>query len=139
MNPTNPTNPTIVSLIALCEQYREILAVYLFGSHAKGKVRPESDIDLAILLAEPHRSGFDLLAFIAEAESRVGRQVDVVVLNTASELLKYQVRKHGRLLLDRDSAARKTFEIKSRKYFEDFLHLHKKYTKEVRRGRSVAD
>ncbi len=128
----------IKPIITLCKQYPDVIVAYLFGSHAKGKARQKSDIDLAILLAEPRRATFDLLPFIVDAESLTGCLVDVVVLNTASELLKYQVRKYGRLLLDRDPVARKAFEIKSRKYFEDFLHLHRKYTKEIRYGRSSA-
>lgn len=128
----------IEPLITLCDQHPDIIAMYLFGSHAKGKARQSSDIDLAILLAEPRRTTFDLLSFIVEAESRAGCRVDIVVLNTASELIKYQVRKHGKLFLDRDPVIRKAFEIKSRKSFEDFLYLHKKYTQEIRHGRSTA-
>lgn len=81
-------------------------------------------------------SSFDLLTFIVNAEMATGHKVDVVVLNTASEVMKYQVRKFGIPLFDQKPSIRKDFEIRSRKYFEDFLHLHKKYTNKALYGRS---
>ena len=123
-------------ITSLCKNQPSIIAAYLFGSQAKGTAQQKSDIDVAILLDDQTGGIFDLLSFIVEAETTTGRQVDIVVLNTASEVLKYQVRKHGTLLFDKKPEARKIFEIKSRKYFEDFLYLHKKYTNKVLYGRS---
>ena len=54
--------------------------------------------------------------------------VDAVVLNRAGEVLKFQVRLHGVLLYESDAKLRKQFEIMSRKYYEDFQYLHRRYT-----------
>lgn len=131
---SQPTEP----ITTLCQSQPAIIAAYLFGSQAKGTARRKSDIDVAILLEDQAIETFDRLAFIVDAETITGNQVDIVVLNTASEILKYQVRKHGFLFFDKNPAARKAFEIKSRKYFEDFLFLHKKYTNRVLYGRSTS-
>ncbi|MBX3170388.1 MAG: nucleotidyltransferase domain-containing protein [Candidatus Eremiobacteraeota bacterium] len=40
--------PPPVRGIPWCERY--VQAVYLFGSHARGRQRPDSDLDLAVLL-----------------------------------------------------------------------------------------
>nr|MBF0222727.1 nucleotidyltransferase domain-containing protein [Desulfobulbaceae bacterium] len=115
----------------ICDRQPVIIAAYLFGSRAKGDFRPESDIDLAVLLDHNSKSSFDLLSFINEVERETRLRADVVILNNAGEVLKYQVRKYGQLLYDRIPNIRKKFEIGSRKYFEDFLYLHKKYSEKV--------
>ena len=105
--------------------YPAILAVYLFGSHSTGKAKPESDLDLAILLQPDQEDDFPVLELAVSLEKALGRTVDLVILNRAGELLKYQVRRHGRLLYDRDPRLRKQFEVRGRKSFEDFLYLHR--------------
>ncbi|MBU0967461.1 MAG: nucleotidyltransferase domain-containing protein [Proteobacteria bacterium] len=114
----------------LCKNYPGVIAVYLFGSQAKGASRQGSDLDLAILVSEPARD-FPLLQFQVDLEGMVSSPVDVVVLNRAGEVLKYHVRRDGKLLYEKDSRERKNFEIRSRKYFEDFQYLHNRYVKKV--------
>jgi hypothetical protein len=120
----------------LCERETVIVAAYLFGSAAAGKDRASSDLDLAILLRQDGADSFPLPAFISALERLCRRRVDVVVLNRAGEVLKYQVRKSGRLIFDRAPKERVRFEIQSRKHFEDFLYLHRWYTRKVLYGRS---
>lgn len=75
----------------------------LFGSQATGRATRESDIDLAVWLER-----VELLSDTREA-ARAGRQllkdlanylqtgnIDLVILNRASPLLKFQVAKTGR-------------------------------------------
>jgi predicted nucleotidyltransferase len=119
-------------VIAICEKESAIVAAFLFGSHAKDRAREKSDLDIAILLVEG--AGFSLPGFISTLENRIGCRVDVVVLNRAGELIKYEVRRHGLLLFERSSSQRKNFEVKSRKLFEDFLFLHHRYAKKVLYG-----
>jgi predicted nucleotidyltransferase len=109
------------------ERYAVVLAIYLFGSHATGKYKPKSDLDLALLLQPGMESDFPLLELAVSLEKDLGRKVDLVILNRAGELLKYQVRRQGRLLYDRVPRIRKAFEIRGRKSFEDFIYLHRRY------------
>jgi len=107
--------------------------MWLFGSTAKGSAKPDSDIDLAVL-ADNTTVEVPLLPLITELERTFGRRVDVVLLNRAGDLLRYEVRKHGRLLFERNPQARKEFEVRSRKSFEDFLHIHQRYVAKVLYG-----
>jgi predicted nucleotidyltransferase len=107
--------------------YPAILSVYLFGSQSTGKAKPDSDLDLAILLFPGQEKDFPLLELAVSLEKDLKRSADLVILNRAGELLKYQVRRYGRLLYDRDSRLRKQFEVRGRKSFEDFLYLHHRY------------
>jgi predicted nucleotidyltransferase len=124
----------IKPLVSICEREPAIAAAYIFGSCAKGNEKPTSDIDLAILLDETRKSQFSLLDFISTIEKKTGCDVDVVVLNTAGEVVKYEVRRHGRLIFERSSACRKAFEVRGRKSYEDFLYLHGRYVKSVLYG-----
>ncbi len=126
MNSISPEGLTeVVQRWAL--SYTTILSVYLFGSQSTGKAKPGSDLDLAILLLPGKEDDFPLLELAVSLEKALGLRVDLVILNRAGELLKYQVRRHGRLLYDRDPLLRKQFEVRGRKSFEDFLYLHRRY------------
>ncbi len=107
--------------------YPAILAIYLFGSQSTGKAKPDSDLDLAILLFPGQEEDFPLLELAVSLEKALGLRVDLVILNRAGELLKYQVRRYGRLLYDRDPRLRKQFEVRGRKAFDDFLYLHRRH------------
>jgi hypothetical protein len=67
-------------------------------------------------------------------EKQMGCNADVAVLNKADEVLKYEVRRQGKLVFERSEEYRKQFEVKSRKFYEDFLYLHKRYVKSVLYG-----
>lgn len=128
------TNQELVHAITeVCQRQAWIIAMWVFGSTAKGSARFDSDIDIAIL-ANNTTPDLPILPLITELERVINRGVDVVLLNRAGDLLRYEVRKHGRLMFERDPFARKEFEVRSRKSFEDFLHLHQKYVAKVLYG-----
>lgn len=81
------------------ESRREILEAYLFGSHARGSARAQSDLDVAVYLDDPRpaASPFGYAADLTAAlMSSLGTQrVEVVVLNEASPLLYYRVLRDG--------------------------------------------
>ena len=118
-----------------CSQHETIVAAYLFGSAATGKIHPSSDVDIALLVERAAADDFPLPSFVASIEPACGCPLDVVLLNRAGEVLKHQVRRHGKLLFERDPDKRKHFEIISRKLYEDFLYLHRKYVQTVLYGR----
>jgi len=69
--------------------------VYLFGSHATGKARMHSDIDIAILPLRPINP--IVLTEIREAleESDVVRNVDIVDLSKTDAAFRRRVQKEG--------------------------------------------
>jgi predicted nucleotidyltransferase len=121
-------------LAPLCAEQVAVMAAYVFGSVAQGTATKASDIDVAVLLDQKESSAFSLLSFITRLEESLGCNVDVVVLNNASELLKYEVRRSGKVVFDRSPKFRKRFEIRSRKAYEDFLYLHTRYVRAVLYG-----
>ena len=64
--------------------------VRLFGSTARGDLRPESDVDLLVDL-EPDRSLFDLGGLLSEVSELLGREVDVVTEKGLRPRIREQV------------------------------------------------
>jgi len=121
-------------IASICKNELSIVAAFLFGSYAKGKEKSSSDIDVALLLSEMKTSDFNPLGFATELEKKLGSMVDVVILNNAGEALKFEVRSYGKLIFERSSQQRKRFEVKSRKYYEDFIYFHNNYVNKVLYG-----
>jgi predicted nucleotidyltransferase len=96
-------------------------AVHLDGRERRGTATASSDIDLVVRCACPPRRTLDAqpLEMEVEFECRLGRPVQVIVLRDAPAELVHQIPRDGRLLLDRDRAARIRFEVPARNEFVD--------------------
>lgn len=108
---------------------RGAVAVYLFGSVARGEATLESDVDVGILFAEDPPATLSAPQFAIEAalERRLGSPVQVVALNRASADLVHRVLRDGRLVLDRDRAARIRFEVRRRNEYFDLAPIRRLY------------
>ncbi len=100
-------------------------AAYLAGSlSTRTSFGHLSDVDIAILLMEQIKSDQFLdyqLYFFSELAKRLeSDNIDVVILNQASLLLKLQVIKYGQILFSRDEKTRVAFETKAVMDYLDF-------------------
>jgi predicted nucleotidyltransferase len=76
----------------------------LFGSAVSGRARPDSDVDVGILPDDtdlPLHAELDLQSALERA---CGRPVDLVRLDRASTLLKWEAARHGVPILTRSHA-----------------------------------
>ena len=102
----------------------KIVAAYLFGSSANGRVGPMSDIDIAVLLTGQTvvAAGdikIDLYLDCSRALKR--NDIDIAVLNTTKNLfLLHDVVSNGVVLFDSDRQLREEFEVKAIHDFIDF-------------------
>jgi len=93
---------------------------YLFGSLAKGKPTPLSDVDIAIFLTD----GIDVAETKLEILGRLldilqTDEIDLVVLNTASLPLINNILGYHKLIIDKKPFERHIFEsLMMRKYFD---------------------
>lgn len=113
-------------------RYDNIKAVYLFGSHAENKDNKLSDIDLGVLLDDNYDRNIKLsiLADLAEVSLC---NIDLILLNEASLMLKFEVVKYNNIVFKRqdfDSAG--YFSITVREYldFKPFIEVQRRYFKE---------
>ena len=107
----------------------DVVAVYLYGSQARGTASPGSDIDLGILLQDVPPSTLRSTArrIEGDVERAIHVPVETVVLNTASADLIHRVLRDGILLLDRDRAARVRFEVQARNEYFDLAPIRRLY------------
>lgn len=123
--PLDPDQLVVVLQRAMAA-WSEVVAGYLFGSYALGRARPDSDVDVALLLD----ASFDLAADplyrlhrMNDLSMLLGREVDVVVLNNAPLVLRNQVLTYGRRIYEADHRQRVDYEVLSRQLYFDFLPI----------------
>ena len=101
----------------------DIDAIYLFGSVARGRTRPGSDVDVALLLPPGRKlSPDELLATMAELEGLTHRAVDLSVLNTQTQLVHAkEVVTTGVCLFARSQERIRAFEMQVLSQYARFL------------------
>jgi predicted nucleotidyltransferase len=102
------------------ESHPKVLFSYIFGSLAKGRPLPLSDVDIAVYLAET----FDLTDYKLEILGKLigilqTDEIDLVILNTAGLPLIMNVLRNKKIIVDKNPFARHIFEsLIMRKYFD---------------------
>ncbi len=98
----------------------DLIALYRFGSQVKGIIRPESDVDLAVLARDPIPAlrQFELAQELA---AQLHRDVDLVDLRSASTVMRMQVISTGECLSAPNEAARREFEMY---VYSDYVRLN---------------
>jgi predicted nucleotidyltransferase len=103
----------------------EVWEAYLFGSVARGRAQPHSDVDVAVYVddAALDRPGFGIGPELgAELARALGRNdVDVVVLNRAPPVLYREVLKDGIRILARDLSGTTTREGQALSRYCDYV------------------
>jgi predicted nucleotidyltransferase len=93
------------AITRVLESRREILEAYLFGSGARGRHGPLSDVDVAVYLdlamGGSHPFGYAANLSTGLMRERGADAVDVVVLNQPPPLLYHRVLRDGVRLLSR--------------------------------------
>jgi uncharacterized protein len=118
------------AIAAVMASYPEVAASWLFGSEARGEARPDSDVDVALLLRERGKTAADvyrLLGSIAADLEQVapGRRIDLVLLDQQGPVFQHRVLLEGRLVYDADPDRRVDFESDSYVRYFDFLPTHR--------------
>ncbi len=90
------------TLTRVLEEMPAVRLAVLFGSAARHTDRPDSDIDLAVLV-EGDADSHSMLA--VTLERAVGRPVDLVWLDSAPPLLRFEIARDGLVLVARDDQA----------------------------------
>ena len=102
----------------------DLVLAYLFGSHARGRAGPLSDVDVAVLLTGRPNDDY---CFDRRLEIMGGlmdilpaEDVDVAILNQAPLALRYRVVRDGVLLFCRDRQAMIEFRVRTVCEYLDF-------------------
>lgn len=82
---------------SLRREFPDAWAAYVYGSFARGDEWPDSDLDLGVLLPPDQRIS-DILTVTARLAEDVGRNVDLVDLRRAGDVLRREVLADGKTL-----------------------------------------
>jgi len=96
----------------------DVAFAFLFGSAAKGRIRKEGDVDIAVYFIPGKEIEWEVLNKRYEGENRIGldverllnKDVDLIVLNRAAAVLADEIIRKGKAIV-----------IKDRCMFMDFL------------------
>lgn len=116
----------------------EVQAALLFGSRATGKARPDSDVDVAVLLSlESNVDGSALRRLISALTKEIAAdRLDVVILNGAPPALAFQVLKYGLVAFERDATSLHRFRVRTYSAHADYEPVER-FFREVTKRRAL--
>ena len=92
------------------EERKDIAFAFLFGSAARGKIRREGDVDIAVYFWPEKDLEWEAFSKRYKGESRIGldlerllrKEVDLVVLNRARAVLADEIVRSGKPIIIKD-------------------------------------
>lgn len=111
-------------IVEYFERRDEVLAVYLFGSYAKGRSSRESDIDLGILLKHNFISNGDVLyrTYLTGLTKLIRMDIHILFMNNAGEGILSQIFKYGKCIINKSSSDLIRFKMTSYSMIADFSY-----------------
>jgi predicted nucleotidyltransferase len=102
------------------KSHPQILFAYLFGSLARGKPQPLSDVDIAVYLKQGGNIAEKKLDILGNLMAILQTdEIDLVVLNTAELPLVMNILKFKKVIVNKAPHERHIFEsLTMRKYFD---------------------
>jgi uncharacterized protein len=124
-------NPEVTRLIEKVKADDTVLAVFLFGSHARGDETPNSDIDLCLVLPPGSETRTDQTAVrMAYLEDTSGR-VRIHVFQQLPLYIRRRVHKDGVVLLCKDWDTLYQIAYRTAQALEDFKPIYRAYLDQV--------
>lgn len=118
--------------LEVLEQDPDVQAIYLFGSHVSHRQKPDSDLDLAILLA-PRLSDREVwkkrLALGAQAAESIDRELDLFVMGEADLDLTFRILQQGKRLFERERSQVRAREAQMVSLYYDYQPFLERYLK----------
>jgi predicted nucleotidyltransferase len=103
----------------------EVVAVYLFGSYARGREKEGSDVDLGILLDRDVSSDKNDLGtiYLIDLARILRKDLHIVIMNGAGEGIIAQIFKHGKCIFQRNSRGLAHFRTARYSMIAEFGYL----------------
>lgn len=118
----------------------ETQAVYLFGTYGTFAERPESDVDIALLL--PHNSRIGNLQLAKsdcrfELEELLEKEVDLLNVRKLSTVFQKEVVMNGHLIYGRTRHVVDEFEMLTLSYYQKLNEERAEILDEIRKTRKI--
>ncbi|MEM2982388.1 MAG: nucleotidyltransferase domain-containing protein [Candidatus Bathyarchaeia archaeon] len=95
----------------------DCLYALMFGSQARGDAKVYSDLDMTVMFKSPGGCVDKAMGIAFDIEEEMGVRVDVVPLNVADTILRYEAYSQGELLYCLDKG----------RYLDDFINAIDEY------------
>lgn len=122
----NSLDEILRSLKKFLEKDPNILFALVFGSAAEGKLRNDSDIDVAVYIKKL-LNPLEYLKLATELSEMIKREIHLVVLNEASPLLRHQIMKNNKILFIKDFDTYANFREKTMTDYDEYLYVSDNY------------
>lgn len=130
-------NPMETVIIHTLRPILDPFVIYLFGSAARGALRPDSDVDIAFVSdGEPH-DPYELFRLAGHLADKLGRDVDLVDLRQASTVFQAQVVSSGKVIDCSHERKRMEFEMKTLKMYAKLNEEREPVLKRIAESGSV--
>lgn len=118
----------------------ETQAVYLFGTYGTVDERPESDVDIALLL--PHNSRIGNLQLAKsdcrfELEELLEKEVDLLNVRKLSTVFQKEVVMNGNLIYSRNRHVIDEFEMLTLSYYQKLNGERAEILEEIQKTRKI--
>jgi predicted nucleotidyltransferase len=127
------TSSALDLIVAVLRSGPPLRLAMLFGSTAKGTQRIDSDIDIGIVPEDPELSLAEELTLQTDLARVSGHQVDLVRLDRASTLLRWQVVRYGQALIEATPFAAARFTAETVAEYLDFAPAFERAADNFRR------
>ncbi len=125
----------VTELLEKVRQDRDVLAVILFGSSARGDDGPGSDVDICLVLQPSDYSDLELSHKKLEYLGLFGASsLDIHVYQQLPLYIRKRILKEGEVLFCSDEKALYEIAFRTIQDFEDFRRIYDGYLGEVARG-----
>jgi predicted nucleotidyltransferase len=114
---------------------KDVLAVTLFGSYARKRTLPSSDIDVCLMLKPKRLSSLFISNKKLEYLSMVSSKYDIQIFQQIPVFIRVRILKEGKFLLNKDYDSMFRVAISSIKEFELFKKHYLYCIKSVAYGR----
>lgn len=110
----------VPDVVEILNREGNIVFAYLFGGLAEGKIKPLSDVDIAVYLKETINLAEYKLDLFNKLTSALGTsELDLVILNTAPVSLAGRILQNRQILIDKEPFKRHDYEsLTLREYFD---------------------
>jgi len=105
-----------------------IVFAYIFGGLAEGKVKPLSDLDIAVYIRDmSDLAEYKINLFGRIANSIGTSELDLIILNTASISITGRILQKKQILIDKAPTVRHAYESLTLRKFFDFKLKEEKF------------
>lgn len=118
-------NRDLLNRIKPLKDIQSINSIILFGSQVQGKARPDSDIDIAVIMNNPS------LKDESKAIGIGNEKYDISLFHKLPLIVKFRVLKEGSVIFCRDDSYLKKVKLDTIKFYLDFAPIINRFYKKV--------